>query len=85
MEDILYYSLDECIDKERVIGRLELLKISGKIYYNIDNDILEIEDIDLSEIELENLLQLLDDNDVIECDRDDEDDEDFYGDDYDDY
>jgi hypothetical protein len=90
MEEVLYYSLDECIDKERVIGRLELLKIAGKIYYDIDNDILEIEDIDLSEIELEDLLQLLDDNDVIEYDeKDDEDNEDdSFGDfyhDYDDY
>ena len=39
----LLYSLDECIDRERVLGRLELLKLAGKLYYDIEDDILEIE------------------------------------------
>jgi len=83
----LLYSLDECIDRERVVGRLELLKLAGKLYYDIEDDILEIEDLDLSEDELDKLLKLLDANDVIVYNErsDDEDlgfDGDFYDGDY---
>ena len=80
----LLYSLDECIDRERVVGRLELLNMAGKIYYDIEDDILEIEDLDLSDDELSKLLKLLDDNDVIVYDeREDDDDSSFDGDFYD--
>lgn len=80
----LLYSLDECIDRERVIGRLEMLKIAGKIYYDIEDDILDIEDLDLSEDELDKLLKLLDKNDVIEYnERENEDKDRFNGDYYD--
>jgi hypothetical protein len=80
----LLYSLDECIDRERVIGRLELLKLAGKLYYDIDEDILEIEDLDLSDDELDKLLKLLDANDVIVYNEreDDIDKDDYLNDDY---
>lgn len=80
-----YYSLDECRTRDKVIERLEKLKNSGKIDYEIDIDILEIEDIDLEEEEIEILEEFLDNNDVITYyDKDDED-EDDYDDFYDDY
>ena len=80
----LLYSLDECIDRERVLGRLELLKLAGKLYYDIEDDILEIEDLDLSEDELDKLLKLLDANDVIVYnERSEDDDSEFDGDFYD--
>lgn len=88
MSELLHYSLDECLDNKKVIDRLSVLENDGKISYDIDNDILEIEDIDLTDKELENLLKLFYDNDVIEYKErsDDSDDgfEDFYdeGDDY---
>ena len=79
----LLYSLDECIDRERVVGRLELLKLAGKLYYDIEDDILEIEDLDLSDDELDKLLKLLDKNDVIEYnEREDDVDKDDYLEDY---
>ena len=78
------YSLDECIDRERVIGRLELLKIAGKLYYDIEDDILDIEDLDMSDDELAKLIKLLDTNDVIEYTEreDDGNKDDYYGEDY---
>jgi|SaaInlV_165m_DNA_1040744.scaffolds.fasta_scaffold00683_13 hypothetical protein len=80
----LLYSLDECIDRERVVGRLELLKLAGKLYYDIEYDILEIEDLDLSDDELDKLLKLLDKNDVIEYTEreNDIDKDDFLNEDY---
>jgi len=80
-----YYSLDECRTRDLVTERLDKLKKVGKIDYDIDVDILEIEDIDLEEEEIEMLEEFLDDNDVIPYyDKDDED-EDDYDDFYDDY
>jgi hypothetical protein len=80
----LLYSLDECIDRERVVGRLELLKLAGKLYYDIEDDILEIEDLDLSDDELDKLLKLLDKNDVIEYNEreNDVDKDDYFDEDY---
>jgi len=79
-----YYSLDECIDRKLVISRLDDLKDEGKIEYSIDIDILEIEDIDLSEKEVDELDDFLYDMDVIPyLEREDEDEDDFdefYGD-----
>lgn len=79
-----YYSLDECIDRKLVISRLDDLKDEGKIEYSIDIDILEIEDIDLSESEVDELDDFLYDMDVIPyLEREDEDEDDFdefYGD-----
>lgn len=79
-----YYSLDECIDRKSVIFRLDDLKDEGKIEYSIDIDILEIEDIDLSEKEVDELDDFLYDMDVIPyLEREDEDEDDFdefYGD-----
>jgi len=80
----LLYSLDECIDRERVVGRLELLKLAGKLYYDIEDDILEIEDLDLSDDELDKLLKLLEKNDVIEYNEreNDVDKDDYFDEDY---
>lgn len=79
-----YYSLDECIDRKLVISRLDDLKYEGKIEYSIDIDVLEIEDIDLSEKEVDELDDFLYDMDVIPyLEREDEDEDDFdefYGD-----
>jgi len=85
-----YYSLDECRTRDVVIERLDRLKSIGKIDYDIDIDILEIEDIELEDDDIDMLEDFLDDNDVIPYyDKDDEDvDEDyddFYGDYDDDY
>lgn len=83
-----YYSLDECRTRDIVVERLDKLKNSGKIDYEIDIDVLEIEDIDLEDDEIEMLEEFLDDNDVITYyDKEDEDEDDYddfydYDDDY---
>lgn len=83
-----YYSLDECRTRDIVVERLDKLKKSGKIDYEIDIDVLEIEDIDLEDDEIEMLEEFLDDNDVITYyDKEDEDEDDYddfydYDDDY---
>lgn len=64
MELFTYYNLDECINKKSVINELKSLRAGGKVDYNIDGDIMKIEDIDLDENELESLIELLDSNDV---------------------
>ena len=92
MELSNYYSLDECSDRKLVIQRLNELKKDGKIDYNIDVDLLEIDDIDLDENEVDELDDFLYENDVMPyLERDDHDDDydGFYDDDdyrdYDDY
>lgn len=84
-----YYSLDECRTRDIVIERLEKLKNIGKIDYEIDIDVLEIEDIELEDEEIDTLEEFLDNNDVIPYyDKDDEDEDDyddFYDYDDDDY
>jgi len=84
-----YYSLDECRTRDIVVERLDKLKNSGKIDYEIDIDVLEIEDIDLEDDEIEMLEEFLDDNDVITYydkeDEDEDDYDDFYDYDDDDY
>lgn len=80
-----YYSLDECRTKDLVIERLDKLKSQGKIDYQIDSDVLEIDDVDLDEEETEELDDFLYENDVMPyLEREDEDEDDF-GDLYDDF
>jgi hypothetical protein len=59
-----YYSLDECVNTDVVLGLLNDLKNDGKIIYNIDADILKLEDIDLEEKDIKDLEKMFDDNDV---------------------
>lgn len=81
MELYNYYSLDECIDRKKVITALKKFKKEGKIDYSIDGDDLNLEDLDLEESEVEYLLNLFDKNDVFQnIDREDDEDDDYYSD-----
>jgi len=66
MELFEYYNLDECIDRKLVLSKLKELKEEGKIEYDLNGDILKIEDIDLDETEIDELADLLEENDVFE-------------------
>ena len=66
MELFEYYNLDECIDRKLVLSKLNELKKEGKIEYELNVDILKIEDIDLDENEIDELADLLEENDVFE-------------------
>lgn len=66
MELFEYYNLDECIDRKLVLSKLNELKEEGKIEYDLNGDILKIEDIDLDENEIDELAELLEENDVFE-------------------
>lgn len=66
MELFEYYNLDECIDRKLVLSKLNELKEDGKIEYDLNGDILKIEDIDLDETEIDELADLLEENDVFE-------------------
>jgi hypothetical protein len=83
-----YYSLDEVIDRDIIIGTLKKLKRDGRIEFIMENGSVEyfkIFDIDLEEHELEDLLNLFDENDVYPyLDIDDENDDSF-SDDLDDW
>lgn len=80
MELFEYYNLDECIDRKLVLSKLNELKEEGKIEYELNADILKIEDIDLDEAEITELADLLEENDVFEdLDRDSDDDWDDEG------
>ena len=80
MELFEYYNLDECIDRKLVLSKLNELKEEGKIEYELNVDILKIEDIDLDENEIDELADLLEENDVFEdLDRDSDDDWDDEG------
>lgn len=77
MELFNFYNLDECINKKKVIKKLKQLEDEGKIEYSIDGEILKIDDLDLSEEEVEQVANLFDTNDVFPY-HDKEDDDDFY-------
>ena len=66
MELFEYYNLDECIDRKLVLSKLNELKEEGKIEYELNVDILKIEDIDLDENEIDELAELLEETDVFE-------------------
>jgi len=66
MELFEYYNLDEVIDRKLVLSKLKELKEEGKIEYELNVDILKIEDIDLDESEITELANLLEENDVFE-------------------
>ena len=85
MELFEYYKLDECIDRKGVLAKLKSLKNEGKIEYDLNGDMLKIEDIDLDETEVEQLTDLFEENDIfedLEYGEEDEDwDDDGWGDD----
>jgi hypothetical protein len=83
MELFEYYNMDECIDRKGVLAKLKSLKNEGKIEYDLNGDMLKIEDIDLDETEIDELAELLEENDVFEdLDRDSDDwDDEGWGDD----
>ena len=83
-----YYSLDEVLDRDIIIGTLKKLKRDGKIDFYIEKGSIEyffIEDLYLDEHELNDLLDLFEENDVFEYLDKENDDDDFpYLDDWDD-
>jgi hypothetical protein len=83
MELFNFYNLDECVNKKKVLKKLNQLLDEGKIDFSVDREILKLEDLDLSESEVEDVAELLDSNDVFPY-LDKEDDDDFY-DGYDNY
>jgi hypothetical protein len=83
MELFNFYNLDECVNKKKVLKKLNQLLDEGKIDFSVDGEILKLEDLDLSESEVEDVAELLDSNDVFPY-LDKEDDDDFY-DGYDNY
>lgn len=61
-----YYSISESMNPDKIIKKLESLKDDGKIHFKMDSfDSFKIEDIDLTEKELDNLVDFLDKNDAI--------------------
>jgi hypothetical protein len=78
-----YYSLDEVVDRDIIIGTLKKLKRDGKIDFYIESDNIEyffIEELDIEDHELEDLLNLFDENDVYpyyDKDIDDDSDDDY--------
>lgn len=84
-----YYCLYECDNYDEVLKKMDNLTDSGKISYDIDDEILEIIDIDLTETDIKKLIKFFTENNVlIYQDRDIDDDsmdeyDDFFGEDYD--
>lgn len=80
MELFKYYNIDECLDKDKLFQKLDSLVNDGKIDYDLDGQILKIEDLDLEEFDIEALVKLFDKLDVFtytEYDEDDQDDDPF--------
>ena len=84
-----YYSLDECYNREVIFDYLDGLQNESIIYYAIvDTDVIKIRDSGLTDKQMKDLVQCLEDNDVIDYSdyhsnyMDDEEDDDY--DDYDD-
>lgn len=80
-----YYSFIECNDVPTVLRRLNTLEKDGFISFkhNKETDSLEIEDLDLSDNELESLIKLFEDMNVL-IDSDGKTDDEYYKDDSDD-
>ncbi len=68
MELEKYYSLDEVIDRDIIIGTLKKMKRDGFIDFKIEMSSVEyfsIDDLGLDENVLEDLLDLFEENDVL--------------------
>jgi hypothetical protein len=84
-----FYSLDECYNKDVVFDYLENLQNEEIIVFEIlDNDVIKIKDIGLSDKQLKEIVNFFDNNDVIDYvdydgdDDSDDDDDDYYDDNY---
>ncbi len=76
-----YYNLDECYQKDNIFDHLEDLQNEELIVFEmIDNDIVKIKDIGLSEKQIKELTNFLNENDAIEYPDYEE-----YGNDFDDF
>lgn len=80
-----YYSMDECIDRKKVMSMIKSLEKEGKVKYSIDEetDIFHITDLDLEDSDIEDLIRMFDQNDVfpyMDYNEDDdlEEDDDYY-------
>lgn len=85
MKSTKFYSLDECLDQEKVLSKLDLLADDRKIDYEfVESDLIKIKDLSLTAKEIKELKQFFHDNDVLEDTDFDEEDEDEEDDIYDD-
>ena len=78
-----YYNLEEVTNRKPVINKLNKLKAEGKIEFDLDVDLLKIEDIDLDISELDNLIKFFDKYDVfknLDIEEDEENFDDYYQD-----
>lgn len=79
-----FYSLDECIEQDLVLTKLDELADDMKIDYEfVESDLIKIKDLSLSAKEIKELKQFFDSHDVIEDkdyeeEEDEDEDEDFY-------
>lgn len=82
--------LDECYilddaytNKQNLISKLDKLVKQNKIIYNLEDDLLYIEDLELDQTEIEKLLEFFEENSIspywedLDYDDDDLEDEDF--------
>ena len=79
------YSMDECIDRKKVMSKLKSFEKDGKIEYIVDqqNDTFRLTDLDLEDDDIEDLIRLFDQNDVFPyMDYNEEEDGGEEGDDY---
>jgi len=60
-----YYSIDECTDTDKLYEELDKYSDGGLLEYKLeDRDIIKIEDLDLTEDEIEDIEKILDGLDV---------------------
>lgn len=78
MELQKFWNIDECLDREKLFSKLDLLVGDGKIEWSVDGEILKIEDLDLEEVDIETLTKLFDKLDVFVYGYDDEDEDDTF-------
>jgi len=86
MKSTKFYSLDECKNQDKIIGKLDILADDRKIDYEfVEADLIKVKDLSLTKKEIKDLDIFFHDNDVIEdmdYDEDeDEDEDDAYEDD----
>jgi hypothetical protein len=81
-----YYSIDECIDEDKLYHELDKFVDNGSLEYKLeDRHVIKISDLDLTEDEVEKVSKILDGLDVFPyLDRisDEDNDEGFYESDY---
>ena len=62
-----YYSLDECFDKEQVFEYLDELQDEDKIRYRmVEDEIIRIKDVSLSNKELKSLIDFFEQNSILD-------------------